>query len=406
MENLIKNSRNLLKNLKAKEKRYLYDKIDFSQKMIGIVGQRGVGKTTMMLQALKENENSDKIIYFTADDIYFSQNTLKATVETLHRDYGFRIFSIDEIHKYKNWNQELKNIYDLLSDIKIIFSGSSSLDVIRGAYDLSRRAIVYHLSGLSFREFVKFKTGEVINPISLENLLRNYRAYSVRISGKIDVLKLFKEYLKFGYYPYFLEGLGEIYELKMKNALDKTIYEDISNLNNIKTENLHFFIKILTFLATIPPGKINVYRLSSNLGLAFETVEAYLNILRRISLIRYLPKNKKGYKLIRKTAKIFLDNTNLVNYLNKELGLKNDSGSKRELFVLNQLQNVGKKVFAPESGGDFLLKTKKEDVILEIGGSNKDFKQVGRMQNSYLVLDNIEIAEKRKIPLYLFGFLY
>ena len=406
MENLIKNSRNLLKNLKAKKKRYLYDKIDFSQKMIGIVGQRGVGKTTMMLQALKENKNSNKIIYFTADDIYFSQNTLKATIETLYRDYGFRVFSVDEIHKYKNWNQELKNIYDLLSDIKIIFSGSSSLDVIRGAYDLSRRAVIYHLPGLSFREFVDFKTGKTINPISLENLLRNYRAYSVQISGKINVSKLFKEYLKFGYYPYFLEGSREIYELKMRNALDKTIYEDISNLNNIKTENLYFFMKILTFLTTIPPGEINVHRLSSNLGLAFETVEAYLDILRRISLVRYLLKNKKGYKLIRKTAKIFLDNTNLANYLSKELGMKNDDGNERELFVLNQLQNASRKVFVSKNKGDFLLETKKGNVILEIGGKNKDFKQISKIENSYLVLDDIEIAEKRKIPLYLFGFLY
>jgi len=406
MENLLKNSKNLLKSLKITKKRYLYYKIDFSQKMIGIIGQRGVGKTTIMLQALKENVNISKGVYVSADDIYFLQNTLKATIEMLYRDYGIRFFCIDEIHKYKNWNQELKNIYDLIPDIKIIFSGSSSLDVIRGAYDLSRRVIVYHLHGLSFREFAEFKTGKDLQIFSLEDLLQKYQKYSLDISSEIEVLKLFKEYLSFGYYPYFLEGSKETYEMKMKNALDKTIYEDIGNLNNIKTENLYFFKKILTFLVSMSPGEININKLASNIGLAFETAETYMDILRRISLARYLLKDKEGYKLIRKPAKVFLDNTNMAVFLKKELGLSENNGSLRELFILNQLQNAEQKVFAAEGNGDFSLKLGEEKITLEVGGKSKDFKQIAKIENSYLVLDNIEIAEKKKIPLYLFGFLY
>ncbi|KKP67578.1 MAG: hypothetical protein UR66_C0013G0021 [Candidatus Moranbacteria bacterium GW2011_GWE1_35_17] len=406
MENLIKNSQHLLKSLKTVKKRYLYEKIDFSQKMIGIIGQRGVGKTTIMLQFLKEKNSPEKTIYLTADDIYFSQNTLKATIETLYRDYGFRIFCIDEIHKYKNWNQELKNIYDLLSEIKVVFSGSSSLDVLAGAYDLSRRATLYQLNGLSFREFIEFKNGIILKPFSLEELLDKYKKYSVQISAQIEVLKLFKEYISFGYYPYFLEGSREAYELKMKNVLDKTIYEDIANLNNIKTENLPYFKKILAFLASIPPGEINVNKLASNLGLAFETAEVYMDILYRISLVRYLLKDKTGYKLIRKSAKVFLDNTNLAIYLNKELGLDENHGVLRELFILNQLQNCKQKIYASEGKGDFLLKLKDNKIILEVGGRSKDFKQISKISNAYLVLDGLEIAQNNKIPLWLFGFLY
>jgi len=405
MENLIKNSQNLLKSLKAVKKRYLYEKIDFSQKMIGIIGQRGVGKTTIMLQFLREKNSPEKVIYLTADDIYFSQNTLKETIETLYRDYGLRIFCIDEIHKYKNWNQELKNIYDLLSEIKIVFSGSSSLDVLAGAYDLSRRAVLYQLNGLSFREFVEFKNGIILKTFSVD-LLDKYKKYSVQISTRIEVLKLFKEYISFGYYPYFLEGSREAYELKMKNVLDKTIYEDIANLNNIKTENLPYFKKILAFLASIPPGEINVNKLASNLGLAFETAEAYMDILYRISLVRYLLKDKTGYKIIRKSAKIFLDNTNLAIYLKKELGLDENPGVLRELFILNQLQNCQQKIYASDGKGDFLLKLKDKKIILEVGGQSKDFKQIAKINNACLVLDGLEIAQDNKIPLWLFGFLY
>ena len=406
MENLIKNSQNLLKSLKTTKKRYLYEKIDFSQKMIGIIGQRGVGKTTIMLQFLKEKNSPETVIYLTADDIYFSQNTLKETVEMLYRDYGFRIFCIDEIHKYKNWNQELKNVYDLLSGIKIVFSGSSSLDVLAGAYDLSRRAVLHQLNGLSFREFVEFKNGIILKSFSPEDLLAKYKKYSVQISSQIEVLKLFKEYISFGYYPYFLEGSSDTYELKMKNVLDKTIYEDIANLNNIKTENLPYFKKTLAFLASIPPGEINVNKLASNLGLAFETAEAYMDILYRISLVRYLLKNKTGYKLIRKSAKVFLDNTNVAVYLKKELGLDENPGVLRELFILNQLQNCKQKIYASEGRGDFLLKLKDKKIILEIGGRSKDFKKISKISNAYLVLDDMEIAENNKIPLWLFGFLY
>ncbi len=406
MENLIKNSRNLLKSVKIKKKRYLYAEIDFSQKMISIIGQRGVGKTTMLLQYLNERKDKDKQIYISLDDVFFLENSLKKTVETLHYDYGIRIFCIDEVHKYKNWNQELKNIYDLLPDIKILFSGSSSLDIIYGAYDLSRRVIVYNLYGLSFREFLEFKTNKSFNKIKLEDLLKKYQRHSVRLSSEINILKLFNEYLEYGYYPYFLEGAGQVFETKLKNVLDKTIYEDIASLNNIKTENIYIFKRIMNFLASVPPGKININKLASVLGIAFETAELYVDILRKIALIRYLLKDKRGYKLIRKSEKVFLDNTNLAIYWGNKLGLKKNIGMLRELFIVNQVQNSDKSIFATEKKGDFFIKLNKKRYTFEIGGKSKDFSQISKTENSFLVIDDIEIAGKGKIPLYLFGFLY
>lgn len=408
MENLIKNSRNLLKSVKIKKKRYLYDEIDFSQKMISIIGQRGVGKTTLMLQYLNENKSKNKSeqIYISLDDVFFLENSLKKTIEILYYDYGIRIFCIDEVHKYKNWNQELKNIYDLLPDIKVLFSGSSSMDIIHGAYDLSRRVTIYNLYGLSFREFLEFKTNKSFNRIGLSDLLKKYQEYSIQISSEINVLKLFNEYLEFGYYPYFLEGTGQIFEAKLKNVLDKTIYEDITGLNNIKTENIYIFKRIINFLSSVSPGKININKLASSLGVAFETTELYVDILYKISLIRYLLKDKRGHKLIRKSEKIFLDNTNIAIYLENKLGLEKNIGMIRELFIINQLQNIKEPIFATEKKGDFFIKQNKKKYIFEVGGKSKDFTQISKIENSFLALDDIEIASKGKIPLYLFGFLY
>lgn len=406
MENLIKNSQNLIKKLKIENKRYLFDLIDFSQKLVGIIGQRGTGKTTIMLQFLQEQKEKSHLIYFSADDIYFLENSLKKTVETLYYDYGIKIFCIDEIHKYKNWNQELKNIYDLLPDSQVIFSGSSALDIVKESFDLSRRAILYNLYGLSFREFILFRTGEDLKKISLDDLIKKYKKLSLEISNKVDVLKLFQEYLQIGYFPYFLEGKKEQLYMKFENTFNKIIFEDISNLENIKTANLLVFKRILNFLASVSPGQINIHRMALNLGVAFETVENYVDILYRVSLVRYLLKDKHGYKLIRKSEKIFLDNTNFYFYLQSKLGLENDSGTIRELFVLNQLQNVNAKIYASPKVGDFLLKNGKEKIILEVGGKSKDFKQISKIKSSFLVLDDMRVATDSKIPLYLFGFLY
>lgn len=406
MQTHIKNSLNLLKKTKTKQKRYLFEKIDFSQRLIGIVGQRGVGKTTLLLQYLNSKKQKTKVIYFSADNLYFLENSLLKTVEELYFEYGMRTICIDEVHKYNNWSQEIKNAYDSFPDLQILFSGSSSLEIIHNAYDLSRRAVIYPLYGLSFREYLHLNNKIQIKPLSVERILKDYKSLSVEISSQFNILENFGEFLKYGYYPYFLEGKNESFLLKVKNALDKTIYEDISNLQNLKTENLYLFKRILNFLATIPPGEVSINKLAKNLGVAFETVELYLDLLHKISLIRYLVKDVDGYKLIRKTSKVFIDNASLLFFISLGLNKEVNRGTLRELFLLNQLQNSNNKVFSPHKKGDFDLKTQNRIVTLEVGGKSKDKSQIFNQTDSFLVLDDLEIAENRKIPLWLFGFLY
>jgi len=408
MDNLIRNSTKLIESMGFDKKRYLYNQIDFSEQMIGIIGQRGVGKTTIMLQYLKEQQRqaNSNIIYLSMDDVYFLEHTLKETVENLYHDNNYTIFCIDEVHKYKRWNQELKNIYDFLPDVQVIFSGSSSLDIIKGAYDLSRRVVIYELYGFSFREFLEFKTGDAFDVISINDIFTNFKRLSVDIFHKTKVKKLFKEYLEYGYYPFYLTSGDKSYKTKLKNALDKTIYEDITNLYNLKTENIYLFKRILNFVASSNPGSININKIASGLDTPHQTIETYIDILCKVSLLRISGERVYGQKSLRHSEKTFLNNTNLLIYLAEKLSVRDVIGSVRELFLLNQTQNAGVKIHAAKKKGDFVISADNTDYTIEIGGKSKDYKQIAKIPNSFLVLDDIEIGIDHKIPLYLFGFLY
>ena len=393
----------LLKDIDLSFKRFLYDEIDFNQRLIGIVGPRGVGKTTLILQYLKEkyykNENA---LYFLADSALFKKGDLLNLAREFYLKQGGRLICVDEIHRYENWNQELKNIYDTLPDLKIIFSGSSSLNLVKGKYDLSRRGVIYNLGGFSFREYLSFEKGIDIKKFNLNKLIKNYQKISVDLMEIENVLKSFNEYLIAGYYPFFKEtGNWQLYFQQINNVIDKIIYEDIASSYSLKTRNLIAFKQILCFLATISPGEINVNKLANSLGKNHATISEYLNILEEASLIRFLSSGKAGHSLARRPKKVFLDNTNLMEAVNNNLGRAANKGTMRELFVLNQLQNAG---YAPAytSRGDLLV----DGYTFEIGGKNKDRKQIKNIKKSYLVLDDIIVADKGKIPLYLFGFFY
>lgn len=384
-------------------KRSAYDRIDFKQRLIGIVGPRGVGKTTLILQYLKEKLNDDESsVYFLADLVLFQKGDLLELAREFCLKHGGRLICIDEIHRYENWNQELKNIYDTLPDLKIIFSGSSSLNLIKGKGDLSRRAIIYKLDGFSFREYLSFIHNINMPAYSLTYLIKNYRQISRQIMKTIDILKYFNEYLKQGYYPFFKETNNQqLYFQQINNTVDKTIYEDIAAFYRLKTQNLITFKQILNFLATSTPGEININKLANSLGKNHATIQEYLQILEETNLIRFLTLSKAGHALVRHTKKVFLDNTNLLQAINNNLGKAVEIGTVRELFVLNQLQNA---CYTPAftAVGDLSV----DDYTLEIGGKNKSEKQIKAVKNSFLVLDDILTADRGKIPLYLFGFLY
>jgi hypothetical protein len=283
--------------------------------LTGLVGPRGVGKTTLLLQYIKkELFKEGKSFYFSADLIYFQQTTLLQFVSDLHLIEGYQIVFIDEIHKYRGWNQELKNLYDAFPSLKIVFSGSSMLDLVEGSYDLSRRAKLYRLHGLSFREYLNFTLGHHLKPILFDDILEGTMSSMRQLKGVEKILPHFNEYLKKGYYPFFFEDPHSYYE-KMSRVVDKTVFEDIANYYNLKTPNLPYFKKLLSFFASIPPGELNMHNLAKNLGIDHKTVEHYVTILASVGLIREMRPYEGGGPGLRKPSKVLLSNTNIIHMM-------------------------------------------------------------------------------------------
>lgn len=392
----------LLEAVQTKTHRYLYDQFNISNRLTGLIGPRGVGKTTLMLQYIKEHLlANDKVFYFSADHIYFNSVSILEFVGELYQLDGIDTFFIDEIHKYANWNQELKNIYDGFPSIKIVFSGSSSIDIVKGSYDLSRRAKLFHLHGMSFREYLNFSHHTAFEPISFDTLIEDYQAYSIKLATIPKVLGCFRDYLAYGYYPFVFEDRLSYYD-KILMVIEKTINEDIANFYNLKTPNLVLFKKILNFLATIPPGQVSTHKLAQNLKIDDKTVANYVMILQEAGLVRLVYVNAGGSKLLRKPEKMFINNTTLLTALNSYLAPNAVEGTVRELFFLQSLADSGVDVYYG-GRGDFLV----NDVIFEIGGKNKDFAQLhGVSERAFLVKDGITVAGKDVIPLLCFGFLY
>jgi len=346
-------------------------------------------------------DDKDECIYVSIDNIYFSKNLLIDFVNELYEDYGIRYYFFDEIHTYQNWNQELKNIYDSYPDIKIIFSGSSSIDLIQGAYDLSRRGVLYRIGGMSFREYLLFKDIADIGVVTLEEILKNRDKLEEKIAGIKKLKGYFNEYLVKGYYPFFLED-ETTYNQKILRIIEKTIFEDISNFYKLKTENLSNFKRILSYLATIPPGELNRNSIAKNIGLDNKTIQHYLNILHETGLIELISENKSGSNLLKQTEKMYLDNPDLYTSITEEIGYESKIGTIREIFFIKMIKNSGSKIFYSKIG-DFEI----NNTFFEIGGKSKTLKQIkNNFGNAYLVKDNILYGSKYEIPLYLFGFLY
>lgn len=382
--------------------RFLYDQLDLTHPLTGIIGQRGVGKTTLLLQYIKEKLYAEgKSFYFSADNIYFNSTSILEYVDTLYHKQAISIFFIDEIHKYPNWSQELKNIHDSFPKIKIVFSGSSSIDLIEGAYDLSRRAKLLRLPGLSFREYLNIKTNTEFKAITFEELLADHQTLAAQLSKTTPLLKHFADYLSFGYYPIVFQNQDSLYDI-LAQVIDKTIYDDIANFYNLKTANLGHFKRILNFLASIPPGEVNTNNIAKNIGVDHKTVSHYLEILSRTGLVRMLYPVAQGHQVLNKPAKIYLDNSTLLAAVNTFLSEKLEIGTQRELVFLQLTSGAGLPVFYSEKG-DFRM----NDIVFEVGGKNKTWQQLKDYPGKkILVKDHIVQGSANEIPLYLFGFLY
>lgn len=391
----------LMNGMDIKTHRYLYSKLLPDERIVGVAGQRGVGKTTMMLQYLLENGyNTQNSLYFSADHIYFSEYRLYDYIEKKFLEEGIELFFIDEIHRYTGWSQELKNIYDSFPKIRIVFSGSSMLDLIKGEYDMSRRALLLHLEGVSFREYLSMKNIFKTDPFTMEELLND----SVGISEKLSTIPMisghFKDYLKYGYYPFSINNI-ESFSAKLLSIIDKTIQIDIAGFYNLKTQNLSLFKQILLFLATNPPGEFNIHNLAQSLKIDDKTVVNYLEILIETGLVTPLFYNSGGHKMLRKPVKYYLNNSSLYFTLAMESGHEIEIGALRESFFLSMVKNAG---LTPHyfSKGDFEVK----GFTFEVGGKNKKRKQIKDVERSFVVKDDVLLAQKGEIPLYLFGFLY
>ncbi|MEX1117190.1 MAG: AAA family ATPase [Terrimicrobiaceae bacterium] len=395
--------RRLLAGTSIRHHRFLFSSFDMKERLVGLVGPRGVGKTTLMLQYIRERvRHPEEAFYASADHIYFNKVSLLDFVRDAVASEGTHLFFFDEVHKYPGWEQELKNIYDSFPSVHVAFSGSSSLALTKGGYDLSRRAFFHRLPGLSFREYLNFSTGADHAPISLEALLHDPGGLSEKLAQVPKLAGYFRRYLKEGFYPYVFEGNGHYYE-KIRAVVEKTIYEDVATHYRLKTENLHYFKKILCFLGTIPPGETNVHKLGVSLGVDDKTAANYLQILQETGLIRLLESPGRGHALIRKHKKTFLDNTTLHHAICHGLGQTVDPGAVRELFFLQATGNAGLAVVSSDMGGDFKI----GDSLFEVGGRNKGGAQLPKASRSeYVVKDDILVGSKRTLPLYLFGFLY
>ena len=392
----------LLKHHEILYERECYKTLSISPRMTGIVGPRGIGKTTFLLYLIKNNlVPANKSLYFSTDNIYFSTHTLVDTVETFIKEYDGECVCIDEIHRYPRWTQELKNIYDSFPHIKIIFTGSSSIDILHETYDLSRRVVMQNMVGFSFREFLEWKYNEAYPILHLDDIIHRRKENILQRSQK-GLWKAFKEYLAWGYYPSAHEfDMQEHFFGSLMNTTDKVIYQDIAVYNTLKTPTLNIFKKILAFITTSSPGEISINKLARTLKKDHTDTAKYFDILMNSGLIRYLLINKTGHKLIRNAKKVYIDNTNLLHALSYFLGKECSKGTIRELYTIQHLQNSGHNVFFSKQG-DIQV----GEYILEIGGKSKSIQQIQNLDNAYLIKDDIFIGDNTSIPLYLFGFLY
>jgi hypothetical protein len=397
MDKLFEVFTRLLNAVNTDFKRYLIDEIDWSNRMIVVTGPRGCGKTTMLLQYIKTNFEIDQsILYVSLDDIYFTENKLIDLADSFVKNGGKFLF-IDEIHKYPNWSIELKNIYDNYIDLKIIVTGSSILNIYKGFADLSRRAVQYSLPGLSFREFLNLNSKYKFQRYSLQEILKKHIQISMDITQNLKIIPEFKDYLQYGYYPYFIENKNS-YQQKLSNTINTVLESDMLSVNSIEYKNVINLKKLLYVIAQSVPFKANVTKLSERIGISRNTLVLYLDYLNKAQLITNLYSPNKGYGILTKPEKLYLNNPNIIFAIAQDNA---NIGNVRETFFLNQMSSNHKINISEFS--DFLIDNK---YTFEVGGKNKTGQQIQNIKNSYLAIDEIETGYMNKIPLWLFGFMY
>ncbi|MFZ9942744.1 MAG: ATP-binding protein [Bacteroidia bacterium] len=394
---LFEQSEYLLQGTSLGFKRHLYTTIRWEDRLIGIKGARGTGKTTLSLQWLKEQSLPvNKAAYFSLDDLYFTSNGLKETISRFYKQGG-QILVLDEVHKYPNWSTELKNVYDVFKDLKIVFTGSSIIDISRQQGDLSRRAVMYEMPGLSYREYLNLKFGWALPVIRLSDILNNPAAIRGTLPQSFRPLEHLNGYLTNGYYPFVMEGDASVH-IKI-NQLIRTIIEyDMAELKDFDIRNAKKMLQLLYVIAQQVPFKPNLASISAKTGIHRNSLNNYLHYLEQAKLISLLRPAGYSTAVLQKPEKIYLNNTNLLYALAED---QVERGNLRETFFLSHLSALGR-VHAPKNG-DFLVDNK---FTFEIGGRSKSGAQIKDTQNAWIVKDDLEFPNNKEIPLWMFGFLY
>ena len=393
MKRLIQKSKRKIDHLSAKEHRALYDLIEWDERLILLLGHRGTGKTTLLLQHLKNNATSG--IYLSLDDFFFEDHRLVKVIDELY-EQGFRQFYLDEVHRYQQWSTDIKQVYDDYDDVRLIATGSSLLDVHKGNADLSRRAVTYDLQGLSFREYLLLEKNTAISALSLDDVIQRHSGIEADLLDRFSWEKDFTDYLKHGYYPFFKEN-KKSYFTKLEQTAHLIIESDILPLEGLNYSSLHNLKKLLYVISQSVPFVPNISKLSNKLNIPRNTLLKLLDLLDQAKLIKLLKSGTKGISYLQKPDKIYLENTNLVHLFAEQ---KPNLGNLRETFFFNQL-NYQHQVTTSKFA-DFMVD---EELTFEIGGPTKAIDQIKGVPQSYLALDK-KMGNKNRIPLWLFGFLY
>ncbi len=379
----------MLRTIPATFHRYMFDRINWNNRLLGLVGPRGVGKTTLMLQYAKERLNRSTTLFVNADDLYFSAHHLVELADEFVKQGGTHLI-IDEIHKYKDWARELKLIYDYHADLKVFFTGSSVLDINKGSADLSRRAIVYSMQGLSFREYLKMFHSIEIPVYTLTDIVQ----HRIELPKGFRPYVYFQSYLEEGYYPFSKE---DQFQIRLQQVINKTLEVDIPQYSEMSVSTARKLKRLLTIIAQSVPFKPNMSSIATMIGVSRNHLSDYFLYLEEAGLISQLRDGTGGIRGLGKVDKVYLDNPTLMYNLGQETS---DIGNIRETFFFNQMR-VEQDVIV-SSISDFQI----ADYIFEVGGRNKKQKQLQGRKNGFVVKDNIEQGYMNVIPLWEFGLNY
>lgn len=398
MESLFRKHKMLISQVSTTIVREIMNTIDWEKPLVAIRGSRGVGKTTLIRQYVKQKYglNAGEALYCVLDSMYFTNHTLLDLADRFHLMGGKHLF-LDEVHRYPTWSREIKEIADLYPDMKITFTGSSLIQILNADADLSRRVLSYTMEGLSFREFLQFYKGLHIPVYRLNDILTRYDDICSEVNALCHPQPLFEEYLKVGYFPFY-DGNEEQYYSRIENVIDFVVGQELTQFCGVEPANTRKVKALIQYLADSVPFELNIAKLSARLELNKYTVLSYINSLKRAELLHLLYSDSKTITRLQKPDKIYLHDPNMFY----ALGYGEKIGTIRECFLVNQL-SVNHTVEYGKAQGDFIIDG---DITIEVGGRDKSFQQVADIPKSYIMADQMEFPVGKKLPLWMAGLVY